>query len=312
MEGPSKNFDEVRKNKVSGSRGIPATIVGGILLGIGMALCCACPGTVWVQLGSGVIPSSILILVGALVGAIVWTFVKKPIESTWFFTCGRLSDEKLNLDIWLGWPYWILALVFAVMLAVGVFLLEYFMPYTQELNFLFDVFPRNGNFFADVAWPPYVTGILVGILQLPALTLLTVTIGSSSGFTVFTSVFLYPLRHKNDFIKSRITERINFFQPIYLISAAVGGVIAGASSGSLHFNSGLSLGLSFAGGFILIFGAQLGGGCTSGHGLSGFQTLAVPSMFATAAMFAGGIGTAFILFFAGAYGDSLNSWPFNF
>jgi len=239
----------------------------------------------------------------------VWTFTKKPIESTSFFTWGRLSPAYLTLDSWLGLPYWILAAVFGVVLAVVVFLLEYFMPYTTELKFLFDQYPRTGVFWADIAWPPYVSGIMVGLLQLPGLTLLTTLIGSSSGFTMFSSMMLYFLREKNEFVKQRIADRINFFQPLYLLAAVLGGTAAAASSSSLHINDGLSLWLSLIGGFLIVFGAQFAGGCTSGHGISGMHVLSVASMLATASMFAGGIVAAYVLLYSGAYGNTLVVWP---
>ena len=52
--------------------------------------------------------------------------------------------------------------------------------------------------------------------------------------------------------------------------------------------------MAFADGFVLLIGARLAGGCTSGHGISGIAQFAVSSMIAVAAMFAGGIVTALL------------------
>lgn len=52
---------------------------------------------------------------------------------------------------------------------------------------------------------------------------------------------------------------------------------------------------TFAGGFLIIFGARLAGGCTSGHIISGMTQLAVSSTIFAAAVFAGGMGTARLL-----------------
>ena len=46
------------------------------------------------------------------------------------------------------------------------------------------------------------------------------------------------------------------------------------------------------GGFLMLFGARIADGCTSGHGISGMAQLAVGSTVAVAAMFVGGIATA--------------------
>jgi uncharacterized membrane protein YedE/YeeE len=52
--------------------------------------------------------------------------------------------------------------------------------------------------------------------------------------------------------------------------------------------------MAFIGGFIMLFGARIAGGCTSGHGISGMAQLSVGSTVAVAAMFAGGILTALL------------------
>jgi uncharacterized membrane protein YedE/YeeE len=55
--------------------------------------------------------------------------------------------------------------------------------------------------------------------------------------------------------------------------------------------SGRRLVWSFIGGFILLFGARFGGGCTSGHMISGVSQLAVSSMIFSAALFVSAIVT---------------------
>ena len=58
----------------------------------------------------------------------------------------------------------------------------------------------------------------------------------------------------------------------------------------------LRYGAAFLGGVILLFGARLAGGCTSGHGISGGLQLAVSSWVFTAALFGAGIASAFALY----------------
>jgi uncharacterized membrane protein YedE/YeeE len=53
---------------------------------------------------------------------------------------------------------------------------------------------------------------------------------------------------------------------------------------------------AFLGGAILLFGARLAGGCTSGHGISGGLQLAVSSWVFIFAMFLSGILAAFALY----------------
>ncbi|HEU4993333.1 MAG TPA: YeeE/YedE thiosulfate transporter family protein [Gemmatimonadaceae bacterium] len=52
---------------------------------------------------------------------------------------------------------------------------------------------------------------------------------------------------------------------------------------------------AFVGGFLILFGARLAGGCTSGHIISGMTQLAVSSTIFAAAVFAGGMGVAHLM-----------------
>ena len=53
---------------------------------------------------------------------------------------------------------------------------------------------------------------------------------------------------------------------------------------------------AFLGGAILLFGARLAGGCTSGHGISGTLQLALSGWIFFPVMFGAGIVTARLLF----------------
>jgi uncharacterized membrane protein YedE/YeeE len=52
---------------------------------------------------------------------------------------------------------------------------------------------------------------------------------------------------------------------------------------------------AFVGGVLLLFGARLAGGCTSGHVISGITQLAISGLLFGAAVFASGIATAKLL-----------------
>ena len=54
--------------------------------------------------------------------------------------------------------------------------------------------------------------------------------------------------------------------------------------------------LAFVGGVILMFGARLAGGCTSGHGISGCLQLALSGWVFFATLFASGLATAALLY----------------
>ncbi|QQE13950.1 YeeE/YedE family protein [Planctomycetota bacterium] len=54
--------------------------------------------------------------------------------------------------------------------------------------------------------------------------------------------------------------------------------------------------VAFLGGVIMLFGARMAGGCTSGHGISGGLQLALGSWTFFFAMFGSGVITAFLMF----------------
>jgi uncharacterized protein len=53
---------------------------------------------------------------------------------------------------------------------------------------------------------------------------------------------------------------------------------------------------AFAGGFLLIFGARMAGGCTSGHILSGGMQIALSSLVFAVFTFAGLLGTGWVFY----------------
>jgi uncharacterized membrane protein YedE/YeeE len=81
------------------------------------------------------------------------------------------------------------------------------------------------------------------------------------------------------------------------------GVIAGAllsvrlSGVSTAVDMGGSALSSFFGGFLILMGARLAGGCASGHGLSGIARLSSASLLTSAFMFVGAIGSGLIAHF---------------
>ncbi len=65
---------------------------------------------------------------------------------------------------------------------------------------------------------------------------------------------------------------------------------------SLSFKSALMhYGLSFLGGFILLYGARMAGGCTSGHMMSGMMQGSISGYIFAASVFAIAIPTAFLV-----------------
>ncbi|WP_163069439.1 YeeE/YedE thiosulfate transporter family protein, partial [Acinetobacter baumannii] len=73
-----------------------ADIIGGLLLGAGISLAGACPGTTLAQVGSGY-RDALFTLAGGLTGAITFSYAQPWLQWT-FLTIG---DGKITLaDLW--------------------------------------------------------------------------------------------------------------------------------------------------------------------------------------------------------------------
>jgi len=160
-------------------------------------------------------------------------------------------------------------------------------------------------------WSPYAAGILIGLLQIPAFLLINTALGASSSFvTVAASlVSLFdPAINAIPYFKAHVSTAKDWWQVALVAGVALGAFIsvkmAGTSRPAMSEMWGRVMGIrsfpvrlvvAFAGGFILLFGARIANGCTSGHGLSGLSQLAVSSLIAMAAMFASGIALSAML-----------------
>jgi hypothetical protein len=159
------------------------------------------------------------------------------------------------------------------------------------------------SLFSSV-WSPYFAGVVIGLLQIPTAGLLGLPgLGTSSSFVTFgstccSSVFPSLINGKK-YLQDSLTGDRNRWQVavvIGIISAAIFSRYSNESKYLPRSEATFELGeiSSFFVGFVLIFGARLANGCTSGHGITGSSKLNIGSLIATAAMFAGGIATALV------------------
>jgi uncharacterized protein len=163
----------------------------------------------------------------------------------------------------------------------------------------------------DKAWSPYVAGALIGLLQIPTFLLMDTALGASSSFVTVgahLTALVDPAATQIKYFASHMWGAKNWWQVAVVIGIAIGAFVSMRLSGAhrqaispvwsrtMGISSlGARAPLAFLGGFIMLFGARIAGGCTSGHGVSGIAQLSVGSTLAVAAMFAGGILTAALL-----------------
>jgi len=282
------------------SRGLVSVALGASMLGAGMALSGSCPGTVFAQLAAG---SRLArsVLAGGLLGAFVYPLLDHLPGWDSLLRAGRAPKiQNATVASALGVPAYKVALPLAAGLLSLVAVLEWLSPWQQELKSGV-LFPAGSA--VPGAIPPYVAGMAIGLLQAPLLLGVGQMLGSSSSYVTVVANAVGALvggKKLERLAPSWSTMRRGAF-PLFQVMLMAGvflGAYASSSLSGARFlseaggSAAATTGEALLGGFLLVFGARLAGGCTSGHGISGFGLLALNSAIAVPAMFATGIAVA--------------------
>lgn len=254
---------------------LDGNIIGGGLLGVGMTLTGSCPGTVFAQVGAGV-RSGLYTLGGAVLGGIMWScFLRSAITS--LKSKGRAAPAKSsNLSI-----HGALGISQAVAF-VGVEAI--FAGAVAMISALGLVKTRG---LVD----PVIGGLAIAASQFFSALIRRTLLGTSASFEELGDCVSWLFRGGNGKPKS------------YSSMVVVTGMIIGALGLSLasHIpqvpSNGPHLGIKrlVLGGILMTIGSRMGGGCTSGHGITGISLLSVSSFVSVAAMFVGAFSTAALL-----------------
>lgn len=105
-----------------------ADIVGGLVLGAGIALAGACPGTTLAQIGVGY-RDAIFTLLGGLAGAVAFSY-----SQPWLATSLIGSGPKQIFTDFAGIPYWQGALGLAAAIVVILVAMEKIRPWRKDLG----------------------------------------------------------------------------------------------------------------------------------------------------------------------------------
>jgi hypothetical protein len=177
-----------------------------------------------------------------------------------------------------------------ILLAVAVALLEVFIPWSSEgIN--------SAKFWAYKSWPPFVCGILLGSLQFLTITLLEKSLGASSAYSTVIGVLFFTkkLKECNPYFAKFRVGLSNWLTVAHVVGAVCGGLLSSMLSDQYGKAQGVHIYNAVLGGFIMVFGARIAGGCTSGHGISGSSYQFLASLLVLISMF----GSAILLgFFA--------------
>jgi len=163
----------------------------------------------------------------------------------------------------------------------------------------------------EKAWSPYLAGVAIGLLQIPAFLLIETALGASSSYVTVGGLIasvVDPAILDIGYVARHVAATgKNWWQVALVVGIAIGAFASMRLSGATRrpispiwaralgtSAPGTRYAVAFFAGFLMLFGARIADGCTSGHGLSGTAQLAVGSIVAVTAMFAGGIATAML------------------
>jgi hypothetical protein len=167
------------------------------------------------------------------------------------------------------------------------------------------------NWLRQRAWSPYVVGALIGVLSWFTFAVADKPLGASTTFVRAVGLAEQAVAPAhaaaNDYLMKK-GIKIDW-QMLLVLGAALGTFLSAWLSRDLkvervpelwkaRFGNSVALryAMAFLGGVILLFGARLAGGCTSGHGISGSLQLALSGWTFFMAVFAAGVATAFTLY----------------
>ena len=165
---------------------------------------------------------------------------------------------------------------------------------------------------AKARWNPYLVGIGIGVLSWCAFGLVNQPLGISTALSSVSSVCALPMMGSEGVAQNAYWAKTPFKWDggmLFLVGTFFGSALSVLASRtfrwekvpatwSQQFGSSIPkrLAAAFLGGVIIMFGARMAGGCTSGHGISGSLQLALSSWAFFLTMFVSGILTALVLF----------------
>ncbi len=244
---------------------VGGVLLGGLLFGVGMAILGYCPGTLAISLGEGSL-DALIGIIGGLFGGLAFTIILPSIQSVLDPNLGAIS---LNTLIKSKTIYYILIFIIGMSFIYISFWLNK-KDKTQGKKWIY-------------------SGIALAILNAIIFSSFTSNrpIGASTSFP-YVADALSGITD-NDYYKAIQSD--GYWEVLFLGGAFLSGLIISLIKKEFQFKliyknwqrfKGTSktkrVIWAFLGGFVLIFGARMAGGCTSGHILSGGMQLSLSSL----------------------------------
>jgi len=164
-------------------------------------------------------------------------------------------------------------------------------------------------------WNPYAVGAGLGILSWLVFAIVNTPLGISTPISSAASLCAVPVMGEQAVSSNAYWAKFPFkwdYHMLFLAGTFLGSLASVIASRSFRLemvpktwaarfgaSKGRRLVAAFLGGTIIMFGARMAGGCTSGHGISGSLQLALSSWVFFLTLFGFGILAAFVMFHVG-------------
>jgi len=150
------------------------------------------------------------------------------------------------------------------------------------------------NLLTERRWTPYAAGAGIGVLSWIAFLLLDHPLGVSTGFVRMVAMIEGPHAGRVPYM-AKLEPFFNF-EVMLVLGLLLGAFASSRLSGDREPSLASRAISALLGGFLLMFGARLANGCTSGHGISGSLQLAASGWLFFVSIFASGLATAFLFY----------------
>ena len=261
-------------------------LIGGLLLGIGMAVTGSCPGTSFVQAGAGN-AEGILVIIGGVLGALTFVKVQDSLKSA---RASKASPKLENLEASSRTP---LDIATALGIPPMVLLMIWVPMCLAVMRVAFAKDRSQPDLLSPGLIPPSYGGLLIGLAQLATVYLTGHAVGASSGYEDVAR-WLSGNPKNGAASQTFFTGSVVFSFGI-VCSAALQNYIFYSDKPFVHGFPPVDTApavQAIAGGWAMVLGARIAKGCTSGHGISGLSKFSLPSLVTTASMFGMGIATS--------------------
>lgn len=223
-----------------------------------------------------------------LLGAYVYSFFDKRLQSWYREEVDPATDTTSHADRLLGLPFVVLSVPLGIMMGAMAYGFEHIFP---------SLLPVTNLAPSSATWFPLLAGAGIGLLQIPLTLFANRGLGASSAFVTLTAWITKTI---DRVLGTRLTNpalecALHSYTDLALLIGTISGSFLSATLSGNFLKPRHPTLFNLIGGFCLIFGARLAGGCTSGHGLTGCGQLKLASFAAVPAMFGTGILTGLLV-----------------